>query len=246
MEYEVESGDTLSSIAEKFGLKLSTVLWENGLHDESVVKGGDTLVILPVDGIRHKVADGETISSLAERYQSKTELITTFNDLENDQLPRVGEYVTVPGGIHPDPAQPPQPEPTPEPSQPTQVASAGSSVSASTSSYSTPTVQYGGGSHRFPYGWCTYWAAQKRGGVPWGGNAVAWPSNARAYGYSTGSTPVAGAIYAEPWLTGYGHVSYVEQVHANGSFTVSEMNYAGWGRVSYRTIGAGAGGTFIY
>lgn len=30
---------------------------------------------------------------------------------------------------------------------------------------------------------------------------------------------------------GYGHVGYVESVNADGSITVSEMNYAGWNRV---------------
>jgi peptidoglycan DL-endopeptidase CwlO len=38
----------------------------------------------------------------------------------------------------------------------------------------------------------------------------------------------------------FGHVAYVEQVNADGSFVVSEMNYyangGGWGRVDRRTI----------
>jgi surface antigen len=38
-----------------------------------------------------------------------------------------------------------------------------------------------------------------------------------------------------------GHVAYVESVNADGSFTVSEMNYGGWGRVDYRTIKSTAG-----
>jgi len=44
------------------------------------------------------------------------------------------------------------------------------------------------------------------------------------------------------WESPYwGHVAYVEQVYADGSWLVSEMNYAGvngggWGRVSYRHV----------
>lgn len=233
MTYSVRAGETLSQIAAKFDLKLSTILWENGLHDQSVIKDGDTLTILPVDGVRHKITADDTLDGIVEKYKGDKELVIAFNHLENEQLPAEGTYLTIPDGIDPDPVRPPEPEPSVAPT-PVRVAAV-----------STPVVRYTGGGHRFPYGWCTYWAALKYGSVPWSGNANAWPSNARAYGYATGKTPRAGAIYAEPWLTGYGHVSYVEHVNADGSFTVSEMNYAGWGRVSYRTIGYPSG-VFIY
>jgi surface antigen len=44
------------------------------------------------------------------------------------------------------------------------------------------------------------------------------------------------------WESPYwGHVAYVEQVYSDGSWLVSEMNYAGvngggWGKVSYRHV----------
>jgi len=36
--------------------------------------------------------------------------------------------------------------------------------------------------------------------------------------------------------SGYGHVAYVESVRADGSWTVSEMNFVGWNLVSSRSI----------
>ena len=36
--------------------------------------------------------------------------------------------------------------------------------------------------------------------------------------------------------SGYGHVAYVEAVNPDGSWRVSEMNFAGWNLVSGRTI----------
>lgn len=92
----------------------------------------------------------------------------------------------------------------------------------------------GGGAHKFPWGQCTYYVATKRK-VTFRGNAKEWPRNARAAGYRTGDTPVVGAIAvtSESW---YGHVVYVERVNDDGSFTFSEMNYAGLGVVTRRTM----------
>jgi len=115
-----------------------------------------------------------------------------------------------------------------------------SSSSGYSSGYSRPS--YSGSGGHFPYGYCTWYVASKRY-VPWSGNANQWLWNARAMGYATGRTPQVGAIMVtnESW---WGHVAYVEAVHGN-SVTISEMNYAGWGRVNYRTLSAWYG-QYIY
>jgi len=41
------------------------------------------------------------------------------------------------------------------------------------------------------------------------------------------------------WESGWGHVAIVESVNADGSWTVSEMNFAGFGVISSRTIRPG-------
>ena len=67
-EYEVQGGDTLSGIAEKYNIKLNTILWANDLNARSVIKPGQTLTLLPVDGVLHKIEKGETISEIAEMH----------------------------------------------------------------------------------------------------------------------------------------------------------------------------------
>ncbi len=87
----------------------------------------------------------------------------------------------------------------------------------------------------FPFGQCTYYVATRRN-VSWSGNAWEWFGNAKAVGMASGNQPKAGAVMVT-WESAIGHVAYVESVNANGTFTVSEMNYGGyWGRVNTRTI----------
>jgi len=99
-------------------------------------------------------------------------------------------------------------------------------------------VPPGGFSDRFPYGQCTWWAAYNRH-VTWGGNAGDWLLNARAQGVVTAALPSVGAIAVYRPGPGYdpdyGHVAVVIGVAA-GLYTVSEMNFIGWARVSTRTV----------
>lgn len=91
------------------------------------------------------------------------------------------------------------------------------------------------GYNRFDWGYCTWWVAQRRT-VTWMGNAINWYDNAQAQGYAVGDTPAPGAILVRrsAYWGGYGHVAYVESVQGT-TFTVSEMNVAGLGRLSTRT-----------
>ena len=101
-----------------------------------------------------------------------------------------------------------------------------------------PWVPEDGYRDAFPYGQCTWWAAYNRR-VTWNGNAADWLPNAQAQGVVTSQVPTAGAIavYARvgPYSLRYGHVAVVISVNP-GAYTVSEMNFIGWGRVSTRVI----------
>jgi surface antigen len=97
------------------------------------------------------------------------------------------------------------------------------------------------GAAMFPFGQCTWYVSQRRY-VPWHGNAGEWYAHAAEAGYPVGSQPRAGAIQVS-WESYVGHVSYVESVDPDGTWTVSEMNFwangGGWGRVSRRHIAPG-------
>lgn len=94
-------------------------------------------------------------------------------------------------------------------------------------------------SRSFPFGYCTYYAAQRRF-VPWSGNAITWLSGARSFNYATGAIPQPGAIIVTNEGGRTGHVGYVESINGD-QITISEMNYRGFGIISSRTISAAYG-----
>ena len=83
--YEVQSGDTVLGIAEKFGLYPETVQWSNPELEANpdLLRIGDKLRILPLDGAIHTVSPGDTLSSLASKYKVSIEDILgyTANDI---------------------------------------------------------------------------------------------------------------------------------------------------------------------
>jgi murein DD-endopeptidase MepM/ murein hydrolase activator NlpD len=105
LEYQVQPGDTISGIADKFGISLDTVLWENNLGKNEAIKPGQTLRIMPVTGILHKVGRGETIYSIAKKYNAEPQAVVdfpfnTFADDETFAL-SVGQDLVVPDGQKP-------------------------------------------------------------------------------------------------------------------------------------------------
>jgi murein DD-endopeptidase MepM/ murein hydrolase activator NlpD len=105
-EYRVEDGDTVSSIAQKFGVSMDTIIWENNLKSVDAIKVGQILRILPVTGVRYKVSRGETIYSIAKKLQVDAQNIidypfNTFTDDETFAL-AAGQELIVPDGIKPD------------------------------------------------------------------------------------------------------------------------------------------------
>lgn len=217
-EYVVQEGDTLWTIARNFDLTTDSLRWANSIEDENYVKPGDTLLIPPMVGVLHTVAEGDTLEGIADQYSSSVALITSQNDLYGEDL-NVGMKIMVPDGYIPEP----------DPPQPTYE-----NVADSGNAYTPPAVNYARSSYNsFPYGYCTWYVASRRN-VPWNGNAWQWYGNAIASGYAVGRVPTAGAIMVT-WESGVGHVALVESV-SGGSFTVSEMNYVGWGIQSSRTI----------
>ncbi len=228
--YIVKDGDTLSTIAGAYGLTTDTLRWANNINDPDSVKPGQKLVIPPTTGVLYTVKDGDTLDAIASQFSSTKAVIVAQNDLYGEDI-KSGMMVMIPDGVGPAIVKPaPAPAPT------TEYAS---SQDDNQSSQSAPQGTYYSGSsyNRFPYGWCTWYVASRRN-VPWSGNAGDWYWNAASMGYSVGHAPAPGAIMVTA-ESGWGHVAYVESVNGN-TFTVSEMNYNGWGVVDRRTVSAGS------
>lgn len=106
IEYVVEGGDTLSSVAAKFNISVNTVLWANNLNKNSVIKPGSKLIILPVSGVIYHVKKGDTLSVIAKAYKGKIDEIVAFNDLSGEGDIYVGDILIIPNGTMPVLAKP--------------------------------------------------------------------------------------------------------------------------------------------
>ncbi|MDO8524759.1 MAG: M23 family metallopeptidase [bacterium] len=101
-EYVVTEGDTIASLSNKFGISVSTITEANNLTAKSVLKPGQTLIILPVSGLVHFVKSGETLNKLAILYKAKSEDIISANDVGSDgSAIFAGDILVIPGGVKP-------------------------------------------------------------------------------------------------------------------------------------------------
>lgn len=246
VEYVVQEGDSMDSIAAKHGISTDQIRWSNNLKTTDV-SVGNVLYLPSVSGIVYTVKGGDTIESIAAKYGSTAAEIIALNDLEVGGASE-GTRIVIKNGSLPETERPEYVAPR----QPTTTYRATTyrySYLGNTSERQDVTVLgyvYGLGG---PYGagQCTQWAWSKRRDIPSTlGNANTWAARAAAAGYTVNRTPSAGAIFqtSSGW---YGHVGYVESVNGDGSIVVTEMNY------NYRpymviraTIPASAVGNFNY
>ena len=102
--YTVQSGDTLFGLAERFNLQPETVLWGNYFtlkDDPHLLRPGQQLNILPVDGTYHYVTAGNTLEQIAAFYGVTPDAILGWagNRLDPAQPAlQPDTYVVVPGG----------------------------------------------------------------------------------------------------------------------------------------------------
>ncbi|MSR71624.1 MAG: M23 family metallopeptidase [Candidatus Taylorbacteria bacterium] len=96
--YVVREGDSLSKIAQVFGVSTNTILWANDMSVGSSIKPGQTLVILPVSGIKYKIKKGDTVEALAKKYKADGSEIRSYNGLMSEQTLAEGDTIIIPDG----------------------------------------------------------------------------------------------------------------------------------------------------
>lgn len=114
--YTVRPGDTLASIAARFGVNVEWVRLANRISPTGVLQAGQPLLVPTLNGPIHVVQAGETLSEIATSYRVDLETITSANELENERVITLGQRLLIPGGVPPPPAQPtrvPAPAPVP-------------------------------------------------------------------------------------------------------------------------------------
>lgn len=107
--YEVNLGDNLFLIAERFNLKPETVLWGNYevIQDNpQFLQPGQELNILPVDGVYYQWQENDDLNGIADYFGVEPETILEYPGNRVDiyavgamvSLFEVGDWVIVPGG----------------------------------------------------------------------------------------------------------------------------------------------------
>jgi LysM repeat protein/3D (Asp-Asp-Asp) domain-containing protein len=101
--YTISQGDTLSTIAAKYGIKTKDLRALNQLDKKSGIRIGKKLLI-PfsqeiVDAIatgEYRVKNGDTLISVARKFNLKPKEIAKFNELESTAIIRVGKTIQLP------------------------------------------------------------------------------------------------------------------------------------------------------
>lgn len=239
VEYIVQPGDSIESIAAARGLTTDQIRWSNGMKTNDIT-ADSTLYLPSTPGIVYTVKSGDSIESIAEKYGSSVAEIIALNDLEVSGISE-GARIVIKGGSLPE-TERPEYVPPRRPTYTYTYTYLGNTSERQNMRSEGYRYDIGGGQ-------CVNWASYKRPdlvarGVT--GNANYWDDSARAAGVLVDRSPSAGAIFQTDsgWV---GHVGYVEAVNPDGSIEVTEMNY---GYTPYRvvrsTIPASAVGNFNY
>ena len=95
--YKVRSGDTISGIAIKFGLRnISTLISVNDIGNVRQLAAGQKLKIPSVDGIVYTVKSGDSLNSISDKYGIKLDALLDVNDLTKETL-TAGQQLFIPG-----------------------------------------------------------------------------------------------------------------------------------------------------
>lgn len=129
-QYVVREGDSLSAIADMFGVSMNTILWASNIKNRNTIRPGDTLVILPISGVSHVVKKGDSLKSIADKYNGDIADIVAYNQLSGESDIQPGATVVIPGG---EVAPPPPPKETLKPKTAKSGKKVGSGTGLSTS-----------------------------------------------------------------------------------------------------------------
>jgi len=96
----VRSGDTLTGIAERFGVSMMTLWWANDLASKDRLRVGQRLRIPPVNGVLYTVREGDSLETIARLTHGDVETIRAFNGLGYGAIV-AGQLLMIPGGEGP-------------------------------------------------------------------------------------------------------------------------------------------------
>lgn len=123
VKYTVKQGDTLSGIADNFGVSISAIQDANGLKDANSVQVGMVLTIpgttppqpTPQPDTKYTVKAGDSLGSIAAQFGVSVSAIQDANSIQDPNVVKVGMVLTIPAGGQPAPTPAPVSTPAPTP-----------------------------------------------------------------------------------------------------------------------------------
>ncbi|MGA9349081.1 MAG: LysM peptidoglycan-binding domain-containing protein [Anaerolineae bacterium] len=125
--YTVQRGDTLYSIARRYGTTVQAIAQANGILNPAYISVGQVLLIPtgppapppPPTGVYYTVQRGDNLYRIARRFGTTVWAIVVANNISNPSLIHRGQVLFIPGPGYVPPTPTPGPTPTPTPKPPT-------------------------------------------------------------------------------------------------------------------------------
>lgn len=102
----VVRGETVTSIAARYGVTSETVAASAGLGNPNRIYPGQTLTFPSVNGVVHVIEPGDTLSDIARLYRVPAGDISRANAITDPAHLQVGQTLIVPSGKRPQQASP--------------------------------------------------------------------------------------------------------------------------------------------
>lgn len=103
--YIVQTGDTLSQIAAKYGTSVNTLVQLNGIKDPNLIypgqvlklTGGTSGTISPSPPLTYTIQPGDTLSQLAVKFGTTVTVLVQLNGIKDPNLIYAGQILKLPG-----------------------------------------------------------------------------------------------------------------------------------------------------
>lgn len=97
LEYTIQQGDTLSSIARRYGTDVTTITAANQMGVTTTLKLGQKIKVLNIKGVLHKVGKGQTIWQIARGYGLPVQTVMAVNGIKDESQVQPGQELILPG-----------------------------------------------------------------------------------------------------------------------------------------------------